>query len=126
MKVEEVKFKGYLVIPNTDIKTYSITPNNGYNEIEVYKGDIVIHSIYVSHDNPVAVVLTMKPVIPVPNKELEFSGVFENDVKTVPFHPPIGIIPQGKLYVEATGTNADQPIYLVIQYSKAYEGDLNG
>jgi len=123
MEIQEINFKGYIVIPDTDVKTIEVTPNQDFKtfEITTSNNDIVIHSIYVSHDNAVAITLTLEPAIPIAEKGLTFKGIFSNDVKAVPFTPPIGIFKQGKIRLKAEGIGADQSILVVIQYSKVGE-----
>ena len=117
--MQEVTFKGYLIIPNTDIKPLEVTPNAGSQDFDLTPEDedIVIHSIYVSHNNAVAILLKLEPVIPVIDKNLTFEGYFSNETKDMPFHPPIGPYKKGKVRLTATGTEATETVIVNVQYS---------
>ena len=121
--MQEVTFRGYVIIPDTDVRTFEVTPNSGPQDFDLSPEDknIVIHSIYVSHSNAVAIKLTLEPVIGTPGKTLIFKGIFENGVRPVPFNPPIGAYRKGKVRLTVEGVGADQPVYVAIQYS--FEGE---
>jgi len=117
----EVTFRGYLVVPNTDIKPIQITPNVGDQLIEVEDRDIVIHAIYVSNPNPVMAKVTIKPLIVPAGRNLEFRGTFGNDTKPLPFMPPIGPFKQGKVIINVEAPGAEDNITINIQYSEVGE-----
>jgi len=120
MEMQEIRFKGYLIIPNTDVKAVEVPPNQDFQTFQLLTSndDIVIHSIYVSHDNAVAITLTLEPAIPIAGKDLTFRGIFSNEVKPVPFTPPIGVFKQSKIRLKAEGAGADKNIIVIIQYSR--------
>lgn len=119
--MQEIRFKGVLIIPDTDIKTIEVIPNSGETVVQVppVQRDIVIHSIYVSHQNPVMIKFTIKPTLQMTGKFLTYTGVFDN-ARGLKFDPPIGPFKDGKVSIKVEGTNADRPVYVAIQYSYEY------
>lgn len=115
----EVSFKGYIVVPDTDIKTFEVTPNSSFQTcvVDPDENDIVIHGIYISHKNPVAVLVEIKPNIP-SGKELHYKGVFGNNARPLPFTPPLGPFLRGKIQVKAEGAGATETVYVAVQFSK--------
>jgi len=114
-----VTFEGTIIVPSTDIKHYAINPNEDV-EIQVADMDIVVHAIYVSHQEPNAIVLTIRPKI-LSDKELEFGGVFLNNATPLRFDPPIGVFKQGKLVLRADSLSGLNKVHVSIQYSPAVE-----
>jgi len=120
----QVTFTGRLVIPETDVETFDV-PLNEDKVIDITPSfPIILHAIYVSNPNPVAVTVTIEPLYKESGKVLRFKGIFGNKVETVPFWPPIGPFPQGrvKVYVEAPST-ADKPVTIAFQYTAIQGGD---
>jgi len=119
----EVRFEGYLVIPDTEVVPEEITPNTGEKKIELTKeeSDIVIHSLYVANPNSVLTKVTLRPLLE-GRKDLKFIGLFEYGTKAVTFTPPIGPFKQGKLLMSAEGDGADKNVIVNIQYSRVKEG----
>ena len=115
-----LEFTGKLIIPDTDVYPVEIQPDGVEREYSIpviEDTDIVIHALYVSHKNPVAIELTLSSP-EASGKHLQFKGIFGNEVKPVPFTPPIGTFKNGKVRLKAYGDNATQPVIVNIQYSE--------
>ena len=112
-----VTFQGRLVIPDSDIVTSEVELNVD-NHIKLTDNrDVILHAIYVSNPNPVAVTVEIRPEDTVSGKLLRFKGVFGNTVTAVPFFPPLGPYPRGRIYVRAEAPEtAKKPIYIAFQY----------
>jgi len=115
-----VTFKGMVIVPDTEIKPLEVSPNT----TEVFKlsdSDIVLHAIYVSHINPVAVMVKIEPPAPSPDREVQFKGYFENNTRPVRFNPPIGPFKEGKIKITVTASGAEDDVIVNVQYSKRIE-----
>ena len=116
----EVSFKGMIIAPDTDIKPLTIAPNST-ETFKLSDADIVLHAVYVSHTNPVAVLIQIEPYTTTPDKELKFKGYFGNETRPMKFDPPIGPFKEGKVKITATATGATEDIIVNVQYSKRVE-----
>ena len=118
----QVTFQGRLVIPDSDVNTFEIPLNQDVHIQLTDNRDVILHAIYVSNPNPVFITVEMKPEEPVTSKKLNFKASFENNVTPVPFFPPLGPYPLGRIYVKATAPEtADKPIYIAFQYLEIEE-----
>ena len=118
----EVSFKGIMIVPDTDIKPLTVVPNST-ETFKLSDADIVLHAVYVSHTNPVAVLIQIEPYTTTPDRELKFKGYFGNEAKPVRFNPPIGPFREGKVKITATAEGATEDIIVNVQYSKRVELD---
>jgi len=116
----EVSFKGMIIAPDTDIKPLTIAPNST-ETFKLSDTDIVVHALYVSHINPVAVLIQIEPYTTTPDKELRYKGYFGNESRPIRFDPPIGSFREGKIKITATATGATEDIIVNVQYSKRVE-----
>ena len=116
----EVSFKGMMIVPDTNIKPLTIAPNTT-ETFELSDADIVLHALYVSHINPVAVLVQIEPYATSFDREIRFKGYFSNETKPVRFDPPIGPFKEGKVKIITAATGATEDIIVNVQYSKRIE-----
>jgi hypothetical protein len=123
----QVTFTGKIVIPETNLQTFEVSPDGQWHILSVTTFPIVLHSIYVSNPNPVAVRVEIEPLYPARGRILKFAGIFGNEVSGLTFWPPIGPFDKGQVKVKAFGTNADQDVLIALQYTEIEElGEWRG
>jgi len=113
----EVSFKGMIIVPDTDIKPLAIAPNTT-ETFKLSDADIVVHALYVSHTNPVVVLVQIEPYATSFDRETRFRGYFGNENKSVRFDPPIGPFKEGKIKISVTAEGATENVIVNVQYSK--------
>lgn len=103
----------------SDVKPVEVQPGSRGTTVDLTTddSDIIIHSLYVSHDNAVAIKLTLQPAISIAGRYLTFTGIFGNSVQPVSFNPPLGPYKKGKIKLTAEGPGASDPVYVNLQYS---------
>lgn len=118
---KKFEFEGVIIVPDTDVYPAEITPDGTEQTVTFASTTALIHAIYVSHDNPTTIKLTLKSPTKIGGKTLTFMGYFGNNVRPVHFSPPIGEFKDGKVILKAEGSGATEPVIVNIQYSEVVE-----
>lgn len=110
-------FEGYVIIPESKIRTFKVPIDQQSHKLTVSTRDIVIHAIMVSSKEPFMVEVELTDIHK--NDDLKFTGVFDNENNTMNFFPPIGKFDDGKVIITPKPVSGGTGKLIVnIQYSE--------